>query len=70
MDEFMTVNETAARLGVPARVVYRLIDNRRIPFINVGSGNKKGRYLIPVDAFNKWIDRQLQEFEGDLWKTE
>lgn len=45
----MSVPDLAARLGVKPRFIYRLVDERRIPFIHVG------RYLrfdpADVDAY-------------------
>lgn len=48
-DSLLTVPQLAERLGVGPRFVYRLVDERRIPFIHVG------RYLrfdpADVDAY-------------------
>lgn len=48
-EPLMTVPELAERLSVGPRFVYRLVDERRIPFIHVG------RYLrfdpADVDAY-------------------
>lgn len=49
MTSLMSVPDLAERLGVKPRFVYRLVDERRIPFIHVG------RYLrfdpADVDAY-------------------
>lgn len=49
MTALMSVPDLAARLGVKPRFIYRLVDERRIPFIHVG------RYLrfdpADVDAY-------------------
>ena len=45
-----SIKDVSVILGVSVSTVYNLIQNEAIPFLRVG-----GRYLIPVDDFQKWF---------------
>lgn len=56
----LSVPEVATRLGVGARFVYRLVDERRIPFIHVG------RYLRfePADVEDYLASRRTEVIDA------
>ena len=50
----LTVKLAAARIGCSSQLVYRLIEQRRLPHLRVGGTNSRGKILIEeadVEAF-------------------
>jgi len=50
LSKLLTVAEAAAYLRVSRSLVYRMTEDRRLPFLKVG-----GRTLIPADALADWV---------------
>lgn len=48
----MTVPEVAEVMGISRAKAYELVHRQDFPVIKVGS-----KYLIPIDAFHKWLER-------------
>lgn len=46
--EYLSVTQAAARLGISARQVARLIETGRLPALNVGTGQRRKDYRIAV----------------------
>jgi excisionase family DNA binding protein len=47
-DKLLTVKQAAARLECSPRAVYRLIENRKLPFVRIGS-NDRSKRIRPGD---------------------
>ena len=52
----ISVAELSMQMGISLPKAYELIKQPGFPTIRVGA-----RILIPVDAFNRWLDSQSQK---------
>ena len=53
----LTVEEAAKALDVDRRTVKALIDNNKLPAVDVSMGDKYARYLIPITSIAKMLTR-------------
>ena len=56
----LTVDEVAEKLGICSQLVRRQIKKGIIPCVKVGD-----RYLIPIVAFERWLDECGQATLGE-----
>jgi excisionase family DNA binding protein len=56
----LTVDEVAEKLGICSQLVRRQIKKGVIPCVKVGD-----RYLIPIVAFERWLDECSQATLGE-----
>ena len=52
----ISVGELSIQMGISLPKAYELVKQPGFPTIRVGA-----RILIPVDAFNRWLDSQSQK---------
>ena len=52
----ISVAELSIQMGISLPKAYELVKQPGFPTIRVGA-----RFLIPVDAFNRWLDSQSQK---------
>lgn len=52
----ISVAELSMQMGISLPKAYELVKQPGFPTIRVGA-----RILIPVDAFNRWLDSQSQK---------
>ena len=52
----ISVAELSIQMGISLPKAYELVKQPGFPTIRVGA-----RILIPVDAFNRWLDSQSQK---------
>ena len=52
----ISVAELSIQMGISLPKAYELVKKPGFPTIRVGA-----RILIPVDAFNRWLDSQSQK---------
>ena len=52
----ISVAELSMQMGLSLPKAYELVKQPRFPTIRVGA-----RILIPVDAFNRWLESQSQK---------
>lgn len=52
----LSVQELARELGISLPKAYELVKQPNFPTIKVGA-----RILIPVDAFNRWLEEQSKK---------
>ena len=52
----ISVAELSIQMGISLPKAYELVKQPGFPTIRVGT-----RILIPVDAFNRWLDSQSQK---------
>ena len=49
----MSVQELSSQMGISLPKAYELVKHPGFPVLHIGT-----RILIPVDAFNKWLNNQ------------
>lgn len=55
-----TMDEMAEALGIGRNTAYKLAKTPGFPVIHIC-----GKFLIPIDALNKWIDQQITHGHDD-----
>ena len=70
-DRLLTVAQAAELLGTSERFPRRLIAERRIRFVRLGEGGKRGHVRIPESALREFIAARLIEpmTESDIWRV-
>lgn len=54
--KFYTAKEAAERVTISVKMIYKLIENRQIPYTKIGS-----KILIPIEPFNEWITKNTYQ---------
>ena len=52
----MSVQELSSQMGISLPKAYELVKQQGFPVLHTGT-----RILIPVDAFNKWLNNQAEQ---------
>ena len=52
----MSVQELSSQMGISLPKAYELVKQPGFPVLHIGT-----RILIPVDAFNKWLNNQAEQ---------
>lgn len=60
-DRLLTVKEAAAYLNTSERFPRRLIEERRIRFVRLGDGEKRGHVRIPESALHDYVEAGVVE---------
>jgi excisionase family DNA binding protein len=60
-DRLLTVKEAAAYLNTSERFPRRLIEERRIRFVRLGDGDKRGHVRILESALREYVEAGLVE---------
>jgi excisionase family DNA binding protein len=70
-DRLLTVAQAADLLGTSDRFPRRLISERRIRFVRLGEGGKRGHVRIPESALREFIAAGLVEpiTPSDIWSA-
>ncbi len=59
--QYSTVSAVAIRLGVHAKLIYKEIEEGRLPAVKIGApGSKRPTIRVPVAAFEAWEAKQLE----------
>lgn len=57
MDKFLTIAEVAERLKLTPQTIYKMIKDKALPAIRVGS-----QWRIPEERIQQWIESQEHNF--------
>jgi excisionase family DNA binding protein len=60
MSTYLTVHETAKRLGISVPTVYRLIDRGELPSVKIGRARR-----IPLERLDSFLARQTVPYDTD-----
>jgi len=59
MKRLLKIKELEEYIGMHRNQVYRLVEERKIPYINISRGDKP-IYRFDIKQIDKWIDERLQ----------
>lgn len=57
MDNLLTIAEVAERLKLTPQTIYKMIKDKTLPAIRVGS-----QWRIPEEKIQEWLDAQTHNF--------
>ncbi len=61
MTAYLTVSETADRLGISVATVYRLIDRCELPSVKIGKARR-----IPVQILDSFLAKKTLPHDADV----
>ncbi|HBD94626.1 MAG: hypothetical protein A2355_08280 [Spirochaetes bacterium RIFOXYB1_FULL_32_8] len=56
--KFYTAKEAACFVSVSVKMIYKMVENKKIPYTKIGS-----KVLIPVNDFETWLNANTHKIE-------